>query len=77
MNIVNPSGAAINIQSGKRVFVVSPDGTENTLVVGSSYVLTDGEDMKGCFFSEGQLIFSGGGKLRVTGNYKHGICSDD
>ncbi|EIY59644.1 hypothetical protein HMPREF1071_03384 [Bacteroides salyersiae CL02T12C01] len=77
VNIVNPSGAAINIQSGKRVFVVSPDGTENTLVDGSSYVLTDGEDMKGCFFSEGQLIFSGGGKLRVTGNYKHGICSDD
>ena len=77
VNITNPSGAAINIQSGKRVFVVSPDGTENTLTDGSSYTLTDGEDMKGCFFSEGQLIFSGGGRLRVTGNYKHGICSDD
>ena len=77
VNLTNPSGAAINIQSGKRVFVVSADGTENTLTDGSSYQLTDGEDMKGCFFSEGQLIFSGSGRLNITGNYKHGICSDD
>ena len=46
VNLANPSGAAINIQSGKRVFVVSADGTENTLTDGSSYQLTDGEDMK-------------------------------
>lgn len=77
VNLTNPSGAAINIQSGKRVFVVSADGTENMLTDGSSYQLTDGEDMKGCFFSEGQLIFSGSGRLNITGNYKHGICSDD
>lgn len=77
VNLTNPSGAAINIQSGKRVFVVSVDETENTLTDGSSYQLTDGEDMKGCFFSEGQLIFSGSGRLNITGNYKHGICSDD
>ena len=62
-SIHNPVGAAINIQSSKRVFVVCAEGTTNTLTDGTSYTLTDGEDMKSCFFSEGQLIFSGSGSL--------------
>ncbi len=77
VNLTNPKGAAVNIQSGKRVFVVSTGGTENSLTDGTSYTLTENEDMKGCFFSEGQLIFSGSGQLNVAGNYKHAICSDD
>lgn len=78
VSILNPVGAAINIQSSKRVFVVCADGTTNTLTDGSSYTSAiDGEDMKACFFSEGQLIFSGSGSLTVTGNYKHAITSDD
>ena len=78
VSILNPVGAAINIQSSKRVFVVCADGTTNVLTDGSSYTATtDGEDMKACLFSEGQLIFSGGGSLTVTGNYKHAITSDD
>lgn len=76
-SIHNPVGAAINIQSSKRVFVVCAEGTTNTLTDGTSYTLTDGEDMKSCFFSEGQLIFSGSGSLSVTGNYKHAIVSDE
>ena len=76
-SIHNPVGAAINIQSSKRVFVVCAEGTTNTLTDGTSYTLTDGEDMKSCFFSEGQLIFSGSGSLSVTGNYKHAIVSDN
>ncbi len=76
-HLTHPKGAPINIQSGKRVFVVSADGTENSLTDGTSYTLTDNEDMKGCFFSEGQLIFSGSGQLTVAGNSKHAICSDD
>ena len=78
VSILNPVGAAINIQSSKRVFVVCADETTNVLTDGSSYTATtDGEDMKACLFSEGQLIFSGGGSLTVTGNYKHAIPSDD
>ena len=78
VSILNPVGAAINIQSSKRVFVVCADETTNVLTDGSSYTATtDGEDMKACLFSEGQLIFSGGGSLTVTGNYKHAITSDD
>lgn len=78
VSILNPVGAAINIQSSKRVFVVCADETTNVLTDGASYTATtDGEDMKACLFSEGQLIFSGGGSLTVTGNYKHAITSDD
>jgi len=77
VSLTNSSGAAINIQSGKRVFVELKEGTENILTDASSYSTVDGEDEKACFFSEGQLIFSGTGALTVTGNYKHGICSDD
>lgn len=77
VSLTNDSGAAINIQSGKRVFVEVKTETENYLADASSYSTVTGEDEKGCFFSEGQLIFSGTGALTVTGNYKHGICSDD
>ena len=77
VNLTNTTGAAINIQSKKRVFVAVAEGTENTLTDGSNYTLIDGEDMKACFFSEAQLIFSGSGQLNITGNYRHALCSDD
>ena len=70
-------GPAINIQSGKRAYVVIADNTINSLSDGSSYTSAGKEDMKACFFSEGQLVFSGNGTLNIAANYKHGICSDD
>lgn len=76
VSINNPTGAAINLQSSKRAFVVSASGTTNTLTDGTTYTTSDTEDMKGCFFTEGQVIFSGSGTLNVKGNYKHAICSD-
>ncbi len=77
-NITNPDGAAINNQSKKRTFIVLNDGTKNYLTDGTNYSdATDSEDMKGCFFSEGQLVFSGSGYLEVDANCKAGIRSDD
>ena len=76
VNITNSDGAAINIQSSKRVFVVLNDNTTNSLTDGATYVTSGTEDMKGTFFSEGQLVFSGNGTLTVKGNYKHAICCD-
>ena len=77
VSITNPNGAAVNIQSGKKITVLLNENTINNLVDGASYVETDNEDMKATFFSEGQLVFTGDGTLNVTGNGKHGICSDD
>ena len=84
LTLTNPSGAAINNQSGKRTLVYV-SGT-NTIADGSSaaYSTSGDEDMKGVFFSEGQLIFSGPSsgtnKLTVTANNsqsKSCIVSDD
>ena len=78
VSITNPDGAAINIQSKKRGYIVLVDGTENTLTDGTKYSdATDDEDMKACFFSEGKMLFSGKGTLNVYGNCKAGIRSDD
>ena len=78
VNITNPDGAAINIQSKKRGYIVLADGTENTLTDGTKYSdATDDEDMKACFFSEGKMLFSGKGSLDVYANCKAGIRSDD
>ena len=78
VSITNPDGAAINNQSKKRTFIVLNDGTKNYLTDGTNYSdATDNEDMKACFFSEGQLVFSGSGYLEVDANCKAGIRSDD
>ena len=77
VRIKNPIGAAINIQSGKTILVKLADGTTNYLEDGTPYELIEGEQQKGTFFSEGQLVFSGKGVLNVKSNYGHGIASDD
>lgn len=76
VSITNSDGPAINLQSGKRAYVVLTEGTVNTLKDGTSYAESE-EDQKGTFFSEGELLFSGSGQLRVFSNTKNGIVSDD
>lgn len=77
LTLHNPTGAALNNQCKKRAYVVVADGTFNQLSDGATYTTTDGEDMKGAFFSEGKLLFSGTGRLRVYGSCKAGISCDD
>lgn len=77
VNITNPTGAAINNQGGKSMYVVLADGTTNQLQDGADYVMVDEEDQKAALFSEGQIIFSGKGRLDVTAVGRGGIRSDD
>ncbi len=78
LSLASQTGAAINNQSKKKLFVNLPAGTTSSLADATTYSrITDGEDLKACLFSEGQLIFCGSGSLSVKGNYKHAICSDD
>lgn len=76
LSITNEDGPAINIQSSKTSFVIL-EGTTNLADAYTYSNIPDDEDAKATFFSEGQLVFSGTGELVVTGNYKHGIASDD
>lgn len=85
VELTSSKGPAINDQCKKRAFVHLTEGTTNRLTDAASYseeprYLNGGssasEDRKGCFFSEGNLIFSGTGVLVVEGNYKHGIVTD-
>lgn len=83
LDLTSTIGPAINNQCHKRTFVYLPSGTTNRLTDASSYSTEPftldssvDEDRKGCFFSEGNLIFSGAGVLVVEGNYKHGIATD-
>lgn len=77
VNLTNPNGPAINIQSGKSVYLLINKNTVNTLCDGSTYTSTASEDQKGTIFSEGQLLISGTGTLNIKSLGGHGICSDD
>lgn len=82
LTLTNPKGPAINIQSGKTVYVTLTAGKTNNLCDGEKYedapyLNGEPEDQKGTFFSEGQLIFNGTGTLNVTSYGGHAIASDD
>lgn len=78
LKLIHPTGAAINIQTGKKGTIILPEGSVSVLSDGEVYTDTvPGEDQKGCFFSEGQLIFTGEGTLQVSSLSKHAIASDD
>lgn len=71
LTLTNPSGAAININNGKRIQLSAKKNTTNTLTDGANGL------QKACLYSKGQLQLQGNGKLNVIGNTKHGIKSGD
>lgn len=78
LNLTNPNGPVINSQSKKKGEIKSQKGYVNILTDGTTYTTApDGEDQKGCIFSEGQLVFKGAGELQVYAKHGNGIVSDD
>ena len=76
VSITNNDGPAINNQCKRKLYLEVVDGTVNTLVDGVTYTERD-FDQKGTLFSEGQIYFSGTGRLSVEGHCKNAIACDD
>lgn len=73
VNITNSNGPAIFFVNAKKAFITLTEGTVNYLTDGSKYTV----EAKAALFSNDTLEIKGSGTLNVTGNYKHGIASDD
>lgn len=72
-HITNTTGSAIFFENTKKGFITLNADTENSLTDGSAYAV----DAKATLFSNDDLEIKGSGSLKVYGNYKHGIASDD
>ncbi len=73
VNITNENGPAIYFENSDKGIIESAEETENNLTDGSEYSV----DAKGCIFSNDDIDFQGTGIINVSGNYNHGIASDD
>ncbi len=71
LTLVNPSGAPLNFQDGKRIALTVKKDTENSL--------TDSESgsQKGCVVCKGHLELKGKGVLNIYGKSAHGIHSKE
>lgn len=70
-NIVNPTGAAIDVECGKRIAVVLTDGMYNYLEDGQ------GGSQKAALYFSGHPEFQGAGSLEVLGQTKHAISAKE
>lgn len=77
--LTNDKGSVINVQKSlekKRVFICLKGN--NYIADATQYSDTVvGEDDKGAIFSEGKMVITGNGVLKVKGNCGHAIASDD
>ncbi len=71
LTLVNPAGAAIEIQNGKRIDFSVKKGTVNSLTDG------EGGKQKGALVCKGHLELKGQGILNVTGRTSHAIYAKE
>lgn len=80
VEIENPDGPPLNLQSGKNVNIILEPDTDNILADGAEYADPPGEeDQDGTVFSEGDIKISGSGSLTIHSNgiEQDGIYSKD
>ena len=71
-SITNKAGSAINCQAAKKVTLETLPGTVNDIQDGGTH-----DEDHGAIYSEDTVVLKGEGELNVTGNYAHGVHSDD
>jgi hypothetical protein len=71
LNLTSTTGAALDIECGKRIEMQLADGTKNTLVDAV------GGTQKAALYCKGHLELSGSGTLTVTGNTRHAISTKE
>lgn len=86
VSLTSAKGPAVNVQSKKRLFVVSREGSVNSFADCREYAAADHyyqigssaavEDRKGAFFAEGHIVVSGKGLLQVFGHNRHALATD-
>ena len=71
LSLTSTTGAALDIQDGKRIDLILTDGTDNTLVDAA------GGEQKAALYCKGHMEVSGSGTLTVTGNNRHAIATNE
>ena len=71
LNLTSTSGAALDIQDGKRIDLILADGTDNTLADAAS------GEQKAALYCKGHMEVSGSGNLNVSGNARHAIATNE
>lgn len=71
LTLTNPTGAAIDLQDGKRISFSVKKGTDNTLTDGI------GGSQKGCLACKGHLELKGKGTLNLYGNTAHALYAKE
>ena len=71
LNLTSTTGAALDIQDGKRIDLILTEGTDNTLVDAAS------GEQKAALYCKGHLEVAGSGNLNVSGNTRHAIATNE
>ena len=73
LTLHNPNGPAIYAPRSRRVELILADGSVNTITDGKH----PNDENNAVIFIQHDLIISGNGTLNITGNFQHGIRSQD
>lgn len=71
LSLTSTSGAAVDIECGKRIDLILKDGTQNVFADAAT------GEQKAAFYCKGHMEISGNGSLTVTGNCKHALATKE